>query len=118
MTPTGRWSAEELERRAQLEQGIAVAVNMRRHGNLIAWARERGLFARVDRATLWGNPFVIGRDGDRETVIASYRDRYLPFQPRLLGRLGELRGRALGCWCAPLACHADLLAAAIRAPHS
>jgi uncharacterized protein DUF4326 len=23
----------------------------------------------IDRRTRWGNPFVIGRDGDRETVI-------------------------------------------------
>jgi len=44
------WSAEEREKQAQLEQGVAVAVHMRRHGNLIAWARERDLFARVDRA--------------------------------------------------------------------
>lgn len=29
----------------------------------------------------------------------------------LLDRIaaGELKGRALGCWCAPLACHADVL---------
>jgi hypothetical protein len=53
-----------------LEQGVAVAVNLRRHGNLMAWAKERGLFVRVDRATPWGSPFVIGRDGDRATVIA------------------------------------------------
>ena len=86
-----------------------MAVNLRRHRHLIAWAKERGLFVRVDRATPWGNPFVLGRDGDRETVIAKYRDNYLPFMPGLLGRLGELRGKALGCWCAPEGCHADVL---------
>jgi hypothetical protein len=64
---------------------------------------------RVDRATPWGNPFVLGRDGDRAAVIAAYRDRYLPSRPDLLARLGELRGKALGCWCAPLACHGDVL---------
>jgi hypothetical protein len=84
-----------------------VAVNLRRHGNLIGWAKGRGLFVRVDRATPWGNPFVIGRDGNRATVIAAYRDRYLPSRPDLLARL---RGKALGCWCAPLACHGDVLA--------
>jgi hypothetical protein len=51
---------------------------------------------RVDRATPWGNPFELGKDGDRETVIAAYRDHYPPFKPRLLGRLGELRGTTLG----------------------
>jgi hypothetical protein len=51
--------ARPLDRRrtragALLEQGIAVAVNLHRHGNLIAWAKERGLFLRADRATAWG----------------------------------------------------------------
>jgi hypothetical protein len=71
-------------------------VNMRRHRDLIAWAKERGLFVCVDRATPWGNPLVLGRDGDRETVIARYRDDYLPRNPGLLARLGELRRKALG----------------------
>ena len=30
---------------------------------------------RIDRATRWGNPFVIGRDGSRAEVIAKYRAR-------------------------------------------
>jgi uncharacterized protein DUF4326 len=90
-----QWSAEEREKRAQLEQGIAVAVNMRRHGRLIAWAKERGLFIRVYRATPWGNLFVVRRDGDRATVIARCRDDHLPSRPDLLARLGELRGKAL-----------------------
>ena len=81
MTPPAPWIADELARRALLEQGVAVAVNLRRDHALIAWARDRGLFVRVDRATPWGNPFVIGRDGDRESVIAAYRDRYLPSRP-------------------------------------
>jgi hypothetical protein len=65
---------------------------LRRHGILIAWAKERGLFVRVDCATPWGNPFVIGNDGDRATIIARYRDHHLPRNPGLLARLGELRG--------------------------
>jgi hypothetical protein len=66
-----------------------VAVNLRRYGNLIAWAKERGLFVRVDRATPWRNPFVIGRDGDRATVIAADRNHYLPSRPDLLRRLAK-----------------------------
>jgi len=114
VTAPARWTVDELTRRALLEQGVAVAVNLHRHGNLIAWARERGLFVRVDRTTPWGNPFVIGRDGDRAAVIAKYRDHHLPSRLDLLARLGELRGRALGCWCAPLACHADVLVTEMR----
>jgi Domain of unknown function (DUF4326) len=66
----------------------------------------------VDGATPWGNPFVLGRDGDRASVIAKYCDDSLPGNPNLLARLGNLRGKALGCWCAPEPCHADVLAAA------
>lgn len=119
MRSVGRWSAVERRKRALLEQGIAVAVNMRRHGDLIAWAKQRGLFVRVDRATPLGNPFVIGRDGDRATVIARYRD-HLRRRPALLARLEDLRGKALGCWCAPEACHADALIEELerRGPHA
>jgi hypothetical protein len=72
VTPPAPWTTDELARRPLLEQGVAMAVNLRRHHNLIAWAKQRGLFVRVDRATPWGNPFVLGKDGDRTTVIARY----------------------------------------------
>lgn len=51
MTPADHWTADELAVRAPLEQDAAVPMNMRRHRNLIDWAKERGVFARVDGAT-------------------------------------------------------------------
>lgn len=62
----------------------------------------------VGRPTIWGNPFVIGRDGSREQVIKKYRDR-LVSAPALMRQLEDLRGKDLICWCAPEACHADVL---------
>lgn len=63
----------------------------------------------VGRPTPFGNPFVIGRDGSREQVVARYRE-WLLSQPELLARVRhELRNKDLVCWCAPLACHADVL---------
>ncbi|WIW89595.1 DUF4326 domain-containing protein [Sphingobium sp. V4] len=62
----------------------------------------------IGRGSKWGNPFVIGRDGDRATVIAKY-ERWLRTQHHLLRALDELRGRDLVCFCAPRACHGDLL---------
>jgi hypothetical protein len=62
----------------------------------------------IGRPSKWGNPFVIGRDGSRDEVIAKYR-AWLASQPELLDALDELRGRDLVCWCAPLACHGDVL---------
>lgn len=62
----------------------------------------------VGRPTKWGNPFVVGRDGTRDEVIDKYR-RWLVSQPQLMKEIHTLRGKVLACWCAPLACHADVL---------
>jgi hypothetical protein len=63
----------------------------------------------IGRPSIWGNPFVIGRDGDRAEVIGKY-EAWLTRQPRLLARVPDLRGKVLGCFCAPLPCHGDVLA--------
>lgn len=65
---------------------------------------------RIDRTTKWGNPFKIPRDGDRNEVIAKYRQWITEGEGRhLLADLDELKGQTLGCWCKPLACHGDVL---------
>jgi len=63
----------------------------------------------IGRPSKWGNPFVIGKDGTRDEVIKKY-EAWLRTQPALLAALPELRGKVLGCWCAPQACHGDVLA--------
>lgn len=73
----------------------------------------------IGRPSKWGNPFVIGRDGDRDTVIALY-ERYLLSTPSLKAALPQLTGRVLGCWCHPKSCHGDVLvrlANAVSAEH-
>ena len=75
---------------------------------------ERGI-ARVDRATKWGNPFCIGRHGTRAEVIERYRRdlwRRIRAGEVDLDELAALDGRDLACWCAPLPCHAEVLARA------
>lgn len=63
----------------------------------------------VGRPSPYGNPFVIGRDGSRDEVIAKYR-AWLMAKPELVAQAKrELKGKVLACWCAPLACHADVL---------
>lgn len=69
---------------------------------------------RIDRDTAWGNPFVIGRDGDREEVIAKYMKWVLtndldPAARWIKTNAHKLYGKTLGCWCAPQACHGDFL---------
>lgn len=63
----------------------------------------------IGRPSKWGNPFVIGEDGDRKEVVNKYRVWVLK-QPQLLADLSELCGKRLGCWCAPKLCHGDVLA--------
>lgn len=62
----------------------------------------------IGRGSKWGNPFVIGRHGGRNQVIAQYRTM-LSQTPELLAALPELRGKELLCYCAPLACHGHVL---------
>lgn len=68
----------------------------------------------IGRPSKWGNTFVIGRDGTRAEVIASH-ERHLRSRPELMAALGELRGKRLGCWCAPLPCHGEVLARLAKA---
>lgn len=53
----------------------------------------------------WGNPF---NGPDRLKNITDYKNWILQ-QPELLTDLEELRGKRLGCFCKPKACHGDVL---------
>lgn len=61
----------------------------------------------VGRPSKWGNPYVIGVDGSRAEVISMY-EQWL-HSSGLINDVWELRGRDLVCFCAPSACHADVL---------
>ena len=69
----------------------------------------------IGRPSKWGNPFVIGRDGTREEVIAKY-EAWLRTQPHLVVALPELRRKVLGCWCSPQRCHGEVLARLANQP--
>jgi hypothetical protein len=62
----------------------------------------------IGRPGKWGNPFGIGKDGNRAEVIAKYR-AYLEGNSALMAALPELRGKDLVCFCAPAPCHGDIL---------
>lgn len=63
----------------------------------------------IGRPSKWGNPFTIGKDGTRQEVIKKYR-KWILSNKELLACLHELKGKRLGCWCHPEACHGDVLA--------
>ena len=70
----------------------------------------------IGRPSIWGNPFEIGKDGTREEVIDKYRQlmskRLTEGTHTVEWKLcvRQLKGKTLGCWCAPKPCHGDVLA--------
>lgn len=81
----------------------------------------------VMRPTIFGNPYIIGRDGVRTQVVHKYRRwlwsnisqstlaqrAHLQALDQLvaIARTGDL---VLECCCAPRLCHADIIKAAIE----
>lgn len=64
----------------------------------------------IGRPSKFGNPFEIGKDGNRVEVIEKY-EAWLRQHPNLvLAAIKELKGKVLGCFCAPSSCHGDILA--------
>ncbi len=65
--------------------------------------------------------------GSRAEAIQAFRDwlagvTYQEIEPErrqaILNAIPSLKGKVLGCWCAPLACHGDVLAELANAePH-
>jgi len=63
----------------------------------------------IGRGSIWGNPYVIGKDGSRHDVIEKYRNWLVFDAGHLHSKLKELKGKTLACWCSPKACHGDVL---------
>lgn len=103
---------------------MAIRVANRRTMGALALAPDE-LVVYVGRPGPLGNPFRIGRDGDRAGVIAQFvawLDWHLGSDPegaparefaRLLG-LARERDLLLVCHCAPMDCHADVIKARLE----
>lgn len=65
----------------------------------------------IDRTTSLGNPYVIGRDGNREEVLQQFeayaRDR-IRRDANFRATVRSLLVADLLCWCAPLPCHGNI----------
>lgn len=63
----------------------------------------------IGRPSALGNPFVIGKDGSRKEVIEKF-EQYARKDKDVLALIRMLSERTvLGCWCAPQACHGDVI---------
>ena len=71
----------------------------------------------IGRGSVWGNPFVMGKDGTREDVIEKFRmyarEKYISGE-WTDDIILELYGKRLGCFCAPKPCHGDVLVEAVN----
>lgn len=119
------WTAAERELAIAVLSGETVVVNVRKagpHRRLVPWLVGERLLTYVGHAgprhhwpeSDFANPFVTMAGADRAGMVDRYRS-WLHGRPALLRRIpSELAGRALGCWCAPASCHADVLAEETR----
>lgn len=66
----------------------------------------------IGRGSMWGNPFVMGKHGNRDAVCDQHK-AHLKQQIRSgevsLEQLAGLHNKQLVCFCAPLRCHGDTL---------
>jgi hypothetical protein len=58
-------------------------------------------------ASKWANPFKV-EDHGRDGCIQKYKE-YILGNEELMKDLLSLKGKTLGCWCKPEACHGDVL---------
>jgi hypothetical protein len=111
---------EEARLLADLDAGRTIVVNVRKRG---PHARLAELLKADDRLVYVGragrfhdwpchplaNPHRTPPGATREEVVSRYA-AWLQTRPDLLALVPSLRGKALGCWCAPAICHAGVLA--------
>jgi len=78
-------------------------------------AIDEDRYVLIMRPSRWGNPFMIGARSslwtarDPSEAVGKY-EAWLKQQAELLNALHELRGKVLGCCCAPRKCHGYVLA--------
>ena len=109
--PTSPWIQDEIDRSNDIIAGKTCLANAERDKNLIEWATKRSLVVYIDRGTIFGNPFVMPGDGDRDEVCDAYADHYLTHKPTISAKLESLRGKVLVCHCYPERCHGESLIA-------
>lgn len=62
----------------------------------------------VGRPSIFGNPFKIGVDGDRNLCMEKF-EKHARASEKILQNICSLGNRTLGCFCAPERCHAEVL---------
>ena len=92
----------------RIDKGETVVLNMNTNFHAMKHAQDKGVFVRIDRFSNYGNPFILGQDGDRDEVCDKYAI-YFDLKTSLHNSVKDLKGKALGCHCFPKRCHGDHL---------
>ena len=98
------------------------------------WRMPEGA-VNVARPGPWGNPFIVGKDGDREYCVELYKhmlnghlsivnpggatvESLSKTRAFIAENVDKLRGRDLACWCRidGKPCHADVLLSLAASP--
>lgn len=98
-----------------MKRAIVIAKKDASHG----WERDTELYVYIGRGSIHGNPYVLGRDGTREVVIAKHKAGFVEEMQEggdhfvAMQRLKRKRQVILVCPgnCKPRACHGDTMAA-------
>ncbi len=103
------------KRAAAAAAGSATVVHVVRDADEIHSAEAAGRYVYIGRPSKWGNPYTYktGTIAEHVVPVSEVLPRYeawLRAQPELMAVVGMLRGKVLGCWCAPGPCHGDILA--------
>lgn len=66
----------------------------------------------IGRPSQFGNPYRVMGEHTRAAVIEAFEERArraIERNPKAAEAIKGLYGKTLGCWCAPKACHGDVL---------
>ena len=107
-TQTQPISLDEQKMLNQIANGETVIINMNTHFHVLKYAKDKGIYKQIDRYSEFGNPFFLDSDGNREQVCDGYIE-YFKHKRSLHNKVNDLKGKVLGCHCAPLRCHGDYL---------
>lgn len=73
--------------------------------NHVYIGRNMSFYVKGAEKSKWNNPFTVKKYG-REGCLEKY-EKYIKEKGEL--DVEELKGKVLGCWCKPEACHGDVL---------
>ena len=70
--------------------------------------KDNDKYCYIGRPSKFGNPLKMNNESEREKVVSQFRE-YAYSNQWILDNINMLTGKEIGCYCAPKACHGDVL---------